>query len=228
VNCRDRPFPPDCRIADFLELIEAQATIFHICRSGDHCEVHEQVYICPWMHEPRSRWVSLKVPVRQKPEAKALISRPTLRRSALDDGVVSRRGAARRSGLRVRLFLWMATKRPDEGSEWFDRALALPGGDDAHRGRASFDAGYLAFWKGDDERSSSLQNRALHLGRQTNDPTITALALVGLARIALRTSVEEARRLCREAIAVTESTADRVGRSSAMHVLGVAAQMAGD
>jgi len=124
---------------------------------------------------------------------------------------------------------WMATKRLDEGSAWFDRALALPGGDDAHRGRASFDAGYLAFWKGDDERSSSLQNRALELGRQKNNPTITALALVGLARIALRTEdVEAARRLCREALAVTEGTADRVGRSSAMHVLGVAAQMAGD
>lgn len=101
--------------------------------------------------------------------------------------------------------------------------LALPGGDDAHRGRASFDAGYLAFWKGDDERSTSLQNRALELGREANNPSITALALVGLARIALRTEdVKEARRLCREALAVTEGTADRVGRSSAMHVLGVA------
>jgi len=84
---------------------------------------------------------------------------------------------------------WMATKRLDEGSAWFDRVPALPGGDDAHCGRASFDAGYLAFWKGDNERSSSLQNRALQLGRQTNNPTVTALALVGLARIALRGAV---------------------------------------
>jgi tetratricopeptide (TPR) repeat protein len=123
---------------------------------------------------------------------------------------------------------WMATKRLEEGSTWFERALALPGGDAALRGRALFDAGYLAFWKGDDERSASLQNQALELGRQTKDPTVTALALVGLARIALRTDIEEARRLCREALAVTEGTADRVGRSSAMHVLGVTAQMAGD
>lgn len=123
---------------------------------------------------------------------------------------------------------WMATKRLDEGCAWLDRALALPGGDDAHRGRALFDAGYLAFWKGDDERSSSLQNRAVELGRQTNHPTVTALALVGLARIALRTDVSEARRLCREALAVTQGTADRDGRSSAMHVLATTAQMAGD
>jgi hypothetical protein len=123
---------------------------------------------------------------------------------------------------------WMATKRLDEASLWFERALAMPGGNDAYRGRALFDAGYLAFWQGDDRRSSALQNQALQLGRKINNPSVTALALVGLARIALRTDVAEARRLCREALAVTEGTADRVGRSSAMHVLGVAAQMVGD
>jgi tetratricopeptide (TPR) repeat protein len=122
---------------------------------------------------------------------------------------------------------WMATKRLDEGSEWLARAIAIPGGG-AYRGRALFDAGYLAFWQGEYERSGSLQNQALEVGRKTNNPTVTALALVGLARIALRTDVEEARRLCREAIAVTEGTDDQAGRSSAMHVLGVAAQMAGD
>src|SRR5678815_1684250 len=48
------------------------------------------------------------------------------------------------------------------------------------------------------------------------------------ARIALRSDVEEARRYCREAIAETEGIQETTGRSSAMHVLGVAAQMAGD
>ncbi len=123
---------------------------------------------------------------------------------------------------------WMATKRLDEGAAWFDRSLALTGGDDVHRGRALFDAGYLAFWKGDDVRSASFQNRALEIGRRSNDPTVTALALVGLARIALRTDVGVAQTLCREALAITEGTADRAGRSSAMHVLAVAAQMSGD
>jgi len=123
---------------------------------------------------------------------------------------------------------WMATKRLDEGSAWLERVLELPGGEDAARGQALFDAGYLAFWRGENERSSSLHNRALELGRRTNHPTVTALSLVGLARIALRTDVEAARRLCREALAVTEGTADQTGRSHAMHVLAVAAQMAGD
>ena len=124
---------------------------------------------------------------------------------------------------------WMATKRLGEGSTWFDRVLASPGGEDAHRGRALFGAGYLAFWQGDDARSTALQNRAVELGRQTKDPTVTALALVGLARIALRShEFDAARRFCREALAVTDGTDDLSGRSSAMHVLGVAAQMAGD
>jgi len=123
---------------------------------------------------------------------------------------------------------WMATKRLGEGSAWLERVLALSGGDDAHRGRALFDQGYVVFWQGDDERSASLQNGALELGRRTGNPTVTALALVGLARIALRRDPVEARRLCREALDVTEGTTDREGRSSAMHVLAVAAQMAGD
>jgi tetratricopeptide (TPR) repeat protein len=122
----------------------------------------------------------------------------------------------------------MATKRLEEGCACFDQVLAMPGGDDAYRGRALFDAGYLAFWKGDHERSSLLQQRALALGHQSDNPTIIALALVGLARIALRTDLEEARRLCREALAATAGTMDQAGRSSAMHVLGVTAQMAGD
>jgi tetratricopeptide (TPR) repeat protein len=104
----------------------------------------------------------------------------------------------------------------------------LPNGDDNNRGRALFDAGYLVFWKGDYDQSSSLLHDALQIGRHIGNPTLTALALVGLARIALRSNVSEARRLCREALAATEGTDDRDGRSSALHVLAVAAQMAGD
>ncbi len=123
---------------------------------------------------------------------------------------------------------WTATRRLDEGSEWFDRALGSPGGEDVHRGRAWFEAGFLAFLQGADDRASALHGQAREIGRQIGDPTVQALALTGLARIALRSDVAEARRLCREALALTEGTADRLGRSNAIHVLGVAAQMAGD
>jgi hypothetical protein len=107
---------------------------------------------------------------------------------------------------------WTATRRLDEDSDWFDRVLALPAGDEVARGRASFEAGMLAFWKGDDERSSTLHGRALELGRRARDATVTALALGDLARVALRASdIDEARRLCREALAVSEGTDDRRG-----------------
>src|SRR5690606_1731396 len=70
---------------------------------------------------------------------------------------------------------WMATKRLDEGSIGFDQALAVPGGDDFHRGRALFEAGYLAFWKVDYERSSIFHTLSLDVARPTNYSTDTAL-----------------------------------------------------
>jgi tetratricopeptide (TPR) repeat protein len=123
---------------------------------------------------------------------------------------------------------WMATRRLEEGSQLFDQALRTPGGDEVNRGRGCFDAGLLVFWTGDDERSEDLHRQALEIGRRAGDPTVTALALTGLARIALRSDVAAARVLCEEALAVTDGTEDRVGRSSAVHVLGVAAQMSGE
>jgi hypothetical protein len=123
---------------------------------------------------------------------------------------------------------WMANKLLDEGSSWLEQALAAAGGTDAARGRAYFERGLLVFWTGDDDRAASLHRHALTIGRDIGDPTITALALTGLARIALRSDVVEARQLCREALGISDGTDDLVGRSSAVHVLGVAAQMVGD
>jgi non-specific serine/threonine protein kinase len=123
---------------------------------------------------------------------------------------------------------WMSTKRLDEGCEWFDRILREPGGDEANRGHACFHGALLEFWRGDDDRAAELHGRALEIGRRIEDPTVTAVALTGLARIALRSDIPEAQRLCREALAATEGTDDRLGRSNAVHVLAVAAQMSGD
>ena len=53
--------------------------------------------------------------------------------------------------------------------------------------------------------------------------------LAGLARVALNTDVDEAVRLLRHSVALTEDLADSdPGRSSTLHVLGVALQMSGD
>ncbi len=123
---------------------------------------------------------------------------------------------------------WMATQRLADGCAWFDRALGAPGSTESLRGQALFQAGLLMFWTGDDAQASVLHEQALAIGRRLADPTITAQALSGLARVALRTDVAEAGRLGREALAVTAGTTDRSGRSNALHVLGVTAQMAGD
>ena len=95
---------------------------------------------------------------------------------------------------------WMGTGRLDEGVEWFDRVLSSPGGEEANRGRGCIEAGFLVFWKGADDRASTLFGQALETGRRIDDPTLTALALTGLARIALRSDIAEAQRLCREAL----------------------------
>ena len=172
-------------------------------------------------------------PTLRGPEAKVMLGRFEQQNGSLVSALQWFVGQGRTDeGLRLATSLvpfWMATKRLADGFDWFEKVLALPGGDDARRGRALFDAGYLAFWIGDDQRSTSLQNQAVELGRQANSVTVTALALTGLARLALRShDFDNARRLCREALSVTEGTDDQSGRSSAMHVLGVAAQMAGD
>ena len=123
---------------------------------------------------------------------------------------------------------WRVSRRLSEGLDSCERVLQSAGGDEVRRGRLGYEAGMLAFWMGNDDRASTLMQQGLEIGRRAADPTLTALALCGLARIALRTDVAKARRLCRDALDVTEGTADRAGRSSAIHVLGVAAQMAGD
>ena len=123
---------------------------------------------------------------------------------------------------------WMATSRIEEGDAWFREATDSPGGSEAVRARGLYDHGYLIFWTGDYDRSGSLAREAVETGRAAAEATTVALALGVLARIALKTDLDEAKRLLHEAIAVTEGTDDVEGRSSAMHVLGVAYQMSGE
>jgi tetratricopeptide (TPR) repeat protein len=123
---------------------------------------------------------------------------------------------------------WMATKRISEGDGWLQRATAATDASDRTRARALYEHGYLIFWAGEYDRSAVLSREAIALARKAGDPTVIALALATLGRIALNTDVDEAKRHLLEAVAVTEGTDDREGRSSAMHVLGVAYQMTGE
>ena len=123
---------------------------------------------------------------------------------------------------------WITKQRFDEGAVWFERVLAAPGGDERLRGKASLHAGFMPFWLGDDERAAELFGASLEIGRRLGDLPMVSQALGGLARVALRTDVAEGRRLAREALTVSEAAADEPGRSNALHLLGVGAQIAGD
>jgi tetratricopeptide (TPR) repeat protein len=123
---------------------------------------------------------------------------------------------------------WMSTGRIDEGRAWFDRALAVTTQDGSVRARALFHAGLLAFWQGDDAAAESLHQAALEMGRRLGDRSAVAIALTGLARIALRTDAARSRSLSQEALDALMDGDDPIGLSNALHVLGVAAQMQGD
>jgi tetratricopeptide (TPR) repeat protein len=114
------------------------------------------------------------------------------------------------------------------GRAMLHRALAAAGTDDRQRAVALYEDGMLAFWQGADEEACAQHGRSLQLARRLGDPTAVALALCGLARVALREDLDWARTLCEEALAVVVGTGDRLGRADALHVLGVAAQMRGD
>ncbi len=123
---------------------------------------------------------------------------------------------------------WIATRRFDEGAESFEQVLGSGAGDERHRGKACVNAGFMPFWTGDDERAAFLFGEGLETGRRLGDPPIISEALGGLSRVALRTDVTEGRRLAREALDVSEAAEDEPGRSNALHLLGVGAQIAGD
>ena len=106
--------------------------------------------------------------------------------------------------------------------------LAADALDDRLRAVALYEDGMLAFWQGADEAACSLHGRSLHLARRLGDKTTIALALCGLARVALREDLDWARTLCEEALAVVDGTNDRMGRANALHVLELAARMRGD
>jgi len=123
---------------------------------------------------------------------------------------------------------WITQQRFDEGAEWFDRALRTEGGDRRLRGAASINGGFMAFWLGSDERAAELFGTGLTIGRELNDTALISQALGGLARVAFRGDVAAGRRLAREALNVSEAANDEAGRSNALHLLGVGAQIAGD
>jgi tetratricopeptide (TPR) repeat protein len=123
---------------------------------------------------------------------------------------------------------WITKQRFEDGARWFDRVLGGPDGSARLRGRAFINAGFMPFWMGQDERAAELFEQGLAVGRELADAPMISSALGGLARVALRGDVAEGRRLAHEALGVSDVAADDAGRSNALHLLGVGAQIAGD
>ena len=124
---------------------------------------------------------------------------------------------------------WTLSSRIPEGRDWLDRACAAVDPDDPTLARALYENALLAFWQGEDETTRALLDRSVDTAQRLGDPTGEAVALCGMARVALRDEdLDRARRLCEDALNRVEGTDDRLGRSNALHVLGVTAQMRGD
>jgi tetratricopeptide (TPR) repeat protein len=124
---------------------------------------------------------------------------------------------------------WRTAGQIPEGRVWLDRSLPAIDGDDPILPRGLYENALLAFWQGDDDASTSLLARSLDVARRLGDRTGEAVALCGVARLALRDGdLDRARGLCEEALERVSGTEDKLGRSNALHLLGVAAQMRGD
>jgi tetratricopeptide (TPR) repeat protein len=123
---------------------------------------------------------------------------------------------------------WMSSERLAAGRAWLERALTPSAESSSLRARALFHTGLLAFWEGDDDAADSQHRAALEMGRRLGDRSAMAMALTGLARISLRTDVALARALTQEALRAVAGSDEVPGRSDALHVLGVAAQMQGE
>ena len=95
------------------------------------------------------------------------------------------------------------------GRGWLDQALAAAAPDDPRRAAALYEHGLLAFWQGADEDACSLLGQSLHLARRLGDHTTVALALCGLARVALREDLDWAQALCEEALAIAARRGDQ-------------------
>lgn len=124
--------------------------------------------------------------------------------------------------------LWIMKRRFEDGDRWFGRVLESGAGEERLRARAFIGAGFMPFWMGHDDRARSRFSQGLDISHRLRDAPLISQALGGLARVALRTDIPEARRLAREALEVSDAAGDVAGRSNALHLLGVGAQVAGD
>lgn len=124
---------------------------------------------------------------------------------------------------------WLAAGKLGEGRDWLDRLLAAPALTEHVRARALYCLGMLAFWQGDDATVRTAEDGSLLLAQRLNDVDLEVLVLSAQARLALRGGdLQLAIALCERGLQMANQPRYSRGRSSALHVLSVAAQMSGD
>jgi tetratricopeptide (TPR) repeat protein len=167
---------------------------------------------------------------RQDPAAERLVEeRYDEIRAAMDWSLEAGQAESAHRMATALVTFWVATKRAGDADAWFDRALNEPSTTGLTRARALYDHGYVVFWAGRYALAEQRFQDSLALAKTLGDVSLQALVLAGLARVAINTDPAQAVRLLREAQSSTAGLDDAdEGRSSALHVLGVALQLAGD
>lgn len=120
--------------------------------------------------------------------------------------------------------LWYLRGPLASGRALFAAALALPGGTDATRARASAEASALARQQGDRQAADELTAEAVLLARRTDDPRLLAHCLLQQGFNAhLSERFELAHDALEESLTVAVADGDELGAALARHHLGFVA-----
>lgn len=122
-------------------------------------------------------------------------------------------------------------RRAEDGKERIEQVLAASGSAPPSEAAAMvhYAAGLLAFRRGDNERSRTLNLRALELGRQAGSPLGECRALIGLSRAAFRDRDWGAGlEFADDAGTVAAAARDTLGTVQALHMKAEIRRAAGD
>lgn len=125
---------------------------------------------------------------------------------------------------------WHTRGHVQEGREWLQRLLAMPGGSASVRAKALHRAGMLAFRAGDAAAARPLLEESLKIARQSGDKQQVASTLLGLGRVvALRLGDYGAgHRLFEESLMLARALGDTKVEGRAIHCLAALARLEGD
>ena len=115
---------------------------------------------------------------------------------------------------------WQIRGHLSEAEERLGAALALRGGEPAHRAQALEAAGGVAYWQGDMETALDLYQQSLELTRELGDQARIANALVNLGypyAYQSESDPETADRLFSESLAISQQLKDEAGIAKALY-----------